>query len=208
MSGLHVACCLWDANRHSAAFSRCYDEAWVEKLYRGFARNLTIPFRFVVFTDRSRRFAEPAIDQIRLMSREPDYGALTEPYRLNEPMILCGLDTVIVRNIDHMAQHCLTADRIALPRDPYQPARSINGVQLVPRGHRRVFDEWRGENDMVWLRRFDVDFIDDIWPGQVLSLKFHKVRDLGLQDARIVYMHGEPKAPSLTHLPWIKEHWR
>lgn len=203
---LTVATCLWDANDKSQAFSRCYNEQWVEKLLRGFARNLTIPFRFVVFTDRDRKFSEP-IEQQNLITLNPDYGCFTEPYRLNEPMILVGLDTVIVRNIDHLAEWCLTGDKIALPRDPYQPERSINGVALVPAGHRVVFERWRGENDMEWLRQFPWQPIDDKWPGQVLSLKAHRIRDIGLGEARIVYMHGRPKQPDLGHLDWIREHW-
>lgn len=203
---LVVATCLWEANSNSQPFSRDYSEDWVEKLYRSFARNLTVSFQFVVFTDYEREFSEP-IEQRRLITTNPDYGCFTEPYRLNLPMILVGLDTLIVGNIDHMAQWCLTGDKIALPRDPYQPDRSINGVALVPAGQRRVFDWWRGENDMEWLRTFPWQPIDDLWPGQVLSLKFHDVRRKGLQGAKVVYFHGQPKANSLTHLDFVREHW-
>lgn len=203
---LHIAACLWDANRNSQAFSRCYDETWVEKLYRGFRRNLTMPFRFVCFTDRDREFKEPIYQQ-RLTTKEPGYGCLIEPFRLNEPTIICGLDMVVVGNVDHLANYCLTREFVALPRDPYRPERSINPVALVPSGYRRIFDDWRGENDMEWLRRFPCAFIDDLWPGHLLSLKAHRVRDLGPQGARIIYMHGEPKPPALVHLDWIKQHW-
>jgi hypothetical protein len=85
-------------------------------------------------------------------------------------MILVGLDTVIVRNIDHFAHYCLTGDKIALPRNPYNAEQSINGVALVPAGHRKVFDDWRGENDMEWMRKFPWQPIDDLWPGQVVSV--------------------------------------
>lgn len=206
MSGLVVATCLWSANRHTQDFSLGYTEEWVAKLYRGFVRNLTVPFRFIVFTDKYRTFAE-GIEQELLGSEEPDYGSFTEPYRLNEPMILVGLDTIVVGNIDHFAEYCLTADKIALPRDPYQPDRSINGVALVPAGWRKVFDDWRGENDMEWLRQFPWQPIDDIFEGQVVSLKAHKIRDVGLGNARIVYFHGRPKAPSLMNLDWVRKNW-
>jgi hypothetical protein len=203
---LTVASCLWSANKHSKDFSRCYNEGWVDKLYRGFARNLTVPFRFVLFSDRPRKFSEPIFQQ-PLVSKKLDYGCFTEPYKLNEPMILVGLDTIIVRNIDHMAEYCLTGDKIALPRNPYKPEQSINGVALVPAGHRKVFDDWRGENDMEWLRTFPWQAIDDLWPGQVLSLKAHRVRDIGIGEARVVYMHGKPKQPDLMHLDWVRNNW-
>lgn len=204
---LTVVSCLWDANVASQSFSRCYSESWALKLFNAFRRNLTVDHRAVLFTDRERNLPD-WIEQDQLLADPPGYGSMIEPFRLAEPMILVGLDTVIVGNIDHMARYCLEADRIALPRDPYQPARSINGVALVPKGFAHVAAQWGGENDMEWLRRFDTAFIDDLWPGHVLSLKFHKVRDLGLQDARIVYMHGRPKQDELGHLGWVREHWR
>lgn len=204
---LHVCATLWQPNDRSQKFSLCYDESWVNKLHAGFCRNLTRPFRFVVFTDRQRKFAD-GIEQERLATEVPHYGCLIEPFRLNEPMIMCGLDTVVLRNIDHLADYCLNARRMALPRNPYDLKISINPVALVPSGYRHVYDNWRGENDMDWLRQHQCAFIDDIWPGQVLSLKAHDVRRKGTQDARIVYFHGEPKPPSLMHLDWVREHWR
>lgn len=204
---LIVSTCLWDANEHTKDFSLGYSEDWVERLYRGFERNLTVPFRFVLFTERHRQFKEP-IEQLRLITVKPSYGCFIEPFRLNKPMILVGLDTIIVGNIDHYADYCMRGDKIALPRDPYQPERSINGVALVPAGHRNIFDFWRGENDMEWLRKFPWEPIDDAFPGECLSLKFHDVRRKGLQRARIVYMHGRPKPPALIQYPWVREHWR
>lgn len=204
---LHVATCLWDANKYTARNSGSYDEGWVEKLYHGFSRNLTIPFRFVVFVDREREFGGQRIEQERLSSATPTYGHFTEPYRLNEPMILVGLDTIIVRNIDHLAEWCFTGDKVALPRDFRDQRRSINGVALVPMGLRRIFDEWRGEKDMEWLRNFPWQPINDKWPGQCTSFKL-EVRPKGLRDSRIVYFHGRPKPSDVADLDWVKENWR
>src|ERR1044072_5686847 len=159
---LHVCTCLWDTNEHSLPASREYDESWVEKLYWGFKRNLTRPFRFVCFTDRIRSFPD-GIDQEPLLSAGPDgpiYGCFNEPYRLDAPMILVGLDTVIVGNLDRYADYCMKADRIALCRDPSpkHKTRSINGVQFIPAGNSHVYDEWVADgakvNDMEWLRRY------------------------------------------------------
>ena len=203
---LTVATLLWDANEKSQPFSRCYDETWVEKLYRGFGRNLTQPFRLVLFSDRRREFGEP-IEQRPLSSVRPGYADCIEPFRLGVPMILVGLDTIIVGNIDHLAGYCFSADQVALPRDPYAPERSCNGVALVPAGQERIYRDWRGENDMEWLRLQPHVFVDDLFPGQVVSFK-GSVRDRGLGDARIVYFHGVPKANELEHLPWVREHWQ
>lgn len=207
---LHVATCIWEPNKHSLPGSLAYTDEWVDRLYRGFKRNLSLRFKFVLFTDRDdRKFYEP-IHVERLSDPEPNYGSFTEPYRLNEPMILVGLDTVIVGNLDHFWQYCYSGDKIALCRDPYKPEQSINGIALVPAGFRWIWDEWNGENDMQWLRQHaeHTTFIDDMWPGHCLSLKAHDVRRKGLQGARVIYFHGRPKMPELGHLDWMREHWR
>lgn len=202
-----VATLFWQANDASYDFSRAYDETWVEKLYRGFARNLTRPFRFVCFTDRPREFCEP-VEQEPIRGRL-DYSACIEPYRLGEPMILVGLDTVITGNCDALADYCMTAERFAVPLDPYNPRQVCNGVALVPRGHERIALEHDGQtNDMEWVRRFSPAVIDQVFPGQVASYKVH-VKPRGLGDARIVYFHGLEKPPEIYQTtPWVREHWR
>lgn len=205
MPDLIIATLLWDANDESLPFSNMYDEAWVEKLYRGFKRHCTVPFEFMCFTEKDRTFSEP-ITQVRLSSEKPSYGDCIEPYSLNEPMILVGLDTIVTGNIDHLANYCLEAGKIAVPRDPFYPETVCNGVALVPGGHAWVFEDWDGENDMDWIRSMDVDVIDDLYPGEVVSFKGH-VKDYGLGDARIVYFHGEEKPHQLDH-DWIEREWR
>lgn len=200
-----VATLFWQANRHSKPFSSIYTEEWVEKLYRGFARNLTVPFRFVCYVDRPREFAEP-IGQRLLISKEPSYGDCIQPYELGEPTILVGLDTVVTGNCDHLADYCLSADVIALPRDPYRPVQACNGVALVPGGNAHVWTHWNGENDMVWMRKQEHVFIDDLFPGQVQSWK-GAVSKRGLDDTRICYFHGEAKPHQLAGNPIIEEHW-
>lgn len=201
-----VATLLWAPNRKSLPFSTCYDETWVERLYRGFARNLTQPFRFVCYTDRPREFAEP-IEQRQIASAVPSYSDGIQPYELTAetPMILVGLDTIVTGNIDHLADYCLTEDIIALPRDPYNTDRACNGVALVPAGNEHVYTAHRGENDMVWMRSQEHVFIDDMFPGDVTSWKCDPA---GRELALALYFHGDVKPHQLAHEPLIQEHWR
>ena len=200
-----VATLFWQANRKGQAYSSMYDTSWVEKLYRGVARNLTQPFDFVCYVDRAYAFAEP-INTRQIRSEVPSYADCVQPFEMGVPMILMGLDTVITGPIDHLADYCLTADTIALPRDPYRPSRACNGVCLVPEGNEHVFTAWNGENDMDWMRKQEHVLIDDLFPGQVQSFK-GAVRDQGLGDTRICYFHGAEKPHELAE-PWIAEHWR
>lgn len=204
-----VATLFWEPSGRSARWSKAYTVEWVERLYRGFKRNLTAPFRFVVFTDRMREYQEP-VEQIILANPQPGYGDCLEPYRLGVPMILVGLDTVITGNIDHLADHCLNADRIALPLDPYKPEQVCNGVALVPGGWERVWTEHdhntRPQADMERLRALPHDVLDHLFPGHVVSYKCH-VREQGVGDARIVYFHGPHKAHEVSD-DWVQKHWR
>lgn len=204
---LTVCSLLWEPNGASKGFSRCYTEEWVEKLYCGFVRNLTQPFRFVLFTDRDRVFSEPIEQIVQPDLGQGGYGDCIRPYAMNEPMILCGLDTVVVGNIDHLAEYCLTEKRFALPRDPNHPSIACNGVALVPAGHGLIGTAHEGENDMEWVRRFPHRLTDRLFPGQIVSYK-GEVEKRGLGDARIVYFHGLKKPHELQHVDWVKEHWQ
>ena len=136
------------------------------------------------------------------------YGDCTRPYQMNVPMILVNLDTLIIGSIDKFARWCLEhPGKLALPKHPYEPI-SINGVALWGGGNPDIFDTWRGENDMDWIRRFPHERIDELWPGRMVILKAHVARQGLPSAARIVYFHGRPKMPELMHLPWVRDNWR
>lgn len=206
-----ITSCLWEANETTMANSRCYDAAYAKRTFKSFKRQLSLPHRCVLFTDRHRDLPE-WIEQIV----EPDlgkkgYGDCVRPFVLNEPMIFAGLDTIAVNNIDHIAQWALTGTCPAMPRHPYFDL-AINGVVVTPKGWDRIATEHRGENDMKWMREFPHVLMDDKWPGAVQSYKAHvrpQEKQHGLSGTtKIVYFHGKPKPHELMHLPWVKEHWR
>ena len=214
-----IAICtgFWDANQFSKSFSRHYTEADVDALYRSFARHLTVPFRLICWSEKERSYSEP-IEQRRfrpeaLRNGAPHYGSMTQLYELNEPMILCGLDTIAVGNCDHLAAYCIGADKPAAPMDPFKPETVCNGVVLVPGGCKWMWEQGQYvSNDMDWIRDLYANkrlaTIDSLFPGQVVSYKGH-VRKTGLTaDTRIVYFHGEHKPHELPHVGWIDRHWQ
>lgn len=207
---INIAVALWDANPLSKQFSRHYTEADVCALYRCFARNLTMPFRFICWSEKERDYAEPAIEQRRLRDERPSYGSLTQCYELNEPTIMVGLDTVVVDNIDHIARYCLEATKPAVPMDPFKPERVCNGVTLVPAGNDWLWREWPGQNDMDWIidnwKAGRIVAFDKLFPGEIVSYKGH-VERRGLEGVRICYFHGEKKCHELGHVGWIARHW-
>lgn len=201
-----IATLLWDATTASFHYSRCYDESWAEKLYRGFARNLSRPMKMVCFVDRLREFKEP-IEQI-LIEGAPGYASCIQPYKLDVPMIVVGLDTIVTGNCDELADYCFYGDRVAVPLDPFFPDKVCNGVALVPGGLKHIlYDRHAGENDMDWIRQQNVEVLDKLLPGQVVSYK-GRVEKNGLGDARICYFHGERKPHELSHVGWVAREWR
>lgn len=207
---LTVTTCLWDANSQSRHFSRCYDESWADKLYRGFARNLTVPWRMVCLTDRERVFQEP-IEQERIAMRDIHYGACIEPFKLDCPQIFVGLDTIVVGNIDHMAAYCMSADRPAVPRDPFHgvsPWAKTNAVVLAPAGCKAMlYDGYANQNDMDWINTRETHLIDKLWPDHVVSYK-GRVQYVGLEDeTRIVFFHGAVKPHQIPHVGWVHRNW-
>lgn len=207
MGILTISACLWDANEKTEAFSKCYTDEWAVKYFNGFRRNLTCPVRAVLFTDRQRDLPEDIEQIVELDLGAHGYGDCVRPFKLNEPMIFAGLDTVVVGNCDKFARYCFEADKIALPKHPYEDW-SINGVVLTPAGQRRIFDDWRGENDMKWMRSWPHNRIDDLWPERVVSYK-KKVRGQGgpPSKARIVYFHGFPKMHEAMNEKFVRQHW-
>lgn len=202
-----IATLLWTPNEKSLSTSRAYDESWVDKLYRGFSRNLTKPFRMVCYSERQRTFAEP-IECVATLPEKPGYGDCIRPFELNTPMILVGLDTIVTGNIDHLADYCLTGRYLALPRDPYKPSQACNGVCLVPAGHGWLWSDWDGQgSDMERCREAEHSYIDAIFPGQVVSYK-GRARDKGIDDARLVYFHGDEKPHQQGMPAWVSENWR
>lgn len=206
-----IACAFWDANPLSKQFSRHYTEADVCALYRGFKRHLTVPFRFVCWSEKERDYAETEIEQRRLVDARPSYGSLTQCYELNEPTIMVGLDTVIVGNCDHIASYCFEAEKPAVPMDPFIPGTVCNGVTLVPAGNDWLWREYPGQNDMDWIRDSwkagRIVPFDKLFPGQIVSYKRH-VERVGLKpEMRICYFHGERKPHELPHVGWISRHW-
>jgi hypothetical protein len=206
MGTVTISTVLWDANEKTEENSRCFTDVWAHRFFNGFRRNITLPTRCVLFTDR-RRDLPAWIEQII----QPDlgcngYGDCVRPFQLNEPMIFAGLDTIVVGHCDKFARYCLESRVIALPKHPYEPV-SINGVVFCPAGQRRIFDEWRGENDMKWMRRWPHASMDNLWPGRIVSYKA-RVRGRGQGNAAIIYFHGKPKMHEALGDPVVAAAWR
>lgn len=196
---LTVVAVYYQAHPGVPSWSRCYTPDWVDKLARGVRRHYSQPFRFVCLTDQDYAFQEP-IETQRLTHTRWATACAQALMVEAERLVFMGLDTVIVGSLDDL---CAYSGQLAVPRDPYRTGQACNAVVLCP--PRPEIAAASAPNDMAVLDQFPHDWLDERYPGQVVSYKAH-VRDHGLGDARIVYFHGEPK-PSALSDPWVKEHW-
>lgn len=198
---------LWDANEHSLEFSRAYSDEWAIKLFNGFRRHCSLPSRCVLYTDRERNLPRHIHQVVQPDLGKNGYGDCIRPFEMNVPMILVGLDTLIVGNIDKMARWCVESPgKLALPKHPHEDW-SINGVTLWGGHNPAIFADWRGENDMDWIREFPHERIEALWDGKVKSWRAH-VRPHGIGKARVIYYHGRLKFNELADDPLVKAHWK
>jgi len=77
-----------------------YDASWVKKLQRAVDRNLTIPHRFVCFSD-----CDVTCERIPLIDGDHGFWSKMQLFRpgvLSGPTLFLDLDTVICSNLDSM----------------------------------------------------------------------------------------------------------
>jgi hypothetical protein len=207
-----VACVLFDGDEGVPDYSRgIFTEEWVDRLYRGVARNTTRRFRMVCYTDRPRSFSEDVIQRpIKLGYR--NCLSLLEPFADDlGRVVFMGLDTIIVGNIDRLMDY---DGPFAMLQDPWAP-RSCSGVMAYPYTPEiwQAFEAAHelhaatallGEHpsDMVYLATQPHVLLDDCG---IYSYKAH-CRGGVPADARIVYFHGREKPHELSH-DWIAQHW-
>ena len=178
-----------------------YNTTYVEKLYRGIKRNLTIPFEFICLVDQNYNFEED-IKAVRFKRSVDQYGwmSLMEMYRPD----LCegirftiGLDTIITGPIDDIVTSSVS--KFAACTDPMYPKQICNAVTLsTPEFCEEFWGMWEGNetklipesklilenvapvpSEMVLMRKYygDSPCIDKVFPHRILSYKVHVVEN-------------------------------
>ena len=174
-----------------------YDTAYVEKLYRGFKRNLTIPFDFICLVDKNYIFQED-IKPVRFKRSVDQYGwmSLMEMYRpeiCEGIRLTVGLDTIVTGPMDDILQ--AQVSKFAVCTDPMYPDQICNAITLsTPEFCEEFWGMWEGNeaklipesklilenvapapSEMVLMRKYygNSPCIDKIFPNKILSYKVH-----------------------------------
>lgn len=203
---------------------------YVENLRRGVSANLTVPHRFVVVTDD-----DPA-NYPGARAVPSRHGGWWEKLRLFEPglftdrVMFLDLDTVVLKNIDHIAAY---DGPFATLEDFWRPGRGLGPAVMLfdPAYAGTLYEEWaaegfpkNGHGDQAWLENRDqgrfrksVDILQRLFPGEFVSYKEHCTsrgrgwRDVADQvppptEARVVCFHGRPRPHEVGG--WVRNYWK
>ena len=147
-----IVTALFDGRHTSVPHSvGIYDESWVEKLYRGVARNYKGFFEFICLTDRNYHFKEP-IKQVRFSRSVDQYGwmSLMEMYRpdlCSGKRLTIGLDTIITGSLDDIIDWDLGDHKIGVCQDPYWPKEICNAITISGSSFCEEFWNYWRENE-------------------------------------------------------------
>jgi hypothetical protein len=112
-----------------------YDASWVDKLQRGVQRNLTIPHRFVCFSD-----CEVNCERIELESGDHGFWSKMQMFKagaLTGPTLYLDLDTVICGNLDDII-------------DCIQHEQFVMWIEADKNIHSSAFMYWQGDHSNLW----------------------------------------------------------
>jgi hypothetical protein len=195
-----------------------YSPIWVQRLAAGVRRNSPPCTRFVCLSDVN----VPGVETIPLQYDWPRWWPKIEAFRLPGRVMLLDLDKVVVGPLDDMLSW--TGER-AILRDFHRAGMIGSAVVLWEAdGMRSVWDAfirdpWKEINTERPLGRMDYfirdhigphEFVQDLFPGQVVSYKIHIGRRPVVKpprNARIVCFYARPKLDSLESTHWLRKEW-
>lgn len=196
-----------------------FDPRWVRALMRGVDLHLK-GHRFVCLTDWH-------FDGCTTYLLEHDWPRwwpkveLFRPGLFEESVLYLDLDTLAVGDLSEIASY---SGPFATISDFYHPPMLASGVMAwTPGPHtEQIYEAFLEDPDGimrshpnrmdVWLRKVapDGDRLQDLYPGQIVSLKDGKRRGVlreGVPDgARLVCGHGNPRLSS-PEAGWAHEMW-
>jgi len=223
MDFITIVCFLWNGDRW--AVMKDGGPMYVNILYRMVKRNLSMPFRFVCFTNVHSNYFDKRIEVLHFdppswMGCLPKLWMYNPEAGLKGQVLSLDIDVIIVGPLDDMASyrgdfcvrskfapgqaHKADGDIVGFRAEAMAGlwealARDPEGAEASTGGRERYFYRQHDACQDRW---------QDLYPGQVLSYKRH-VRRAGKlpKGAVIVSCHGRPRPHEIAE-PWAEECWR
>lgn len=220
---INVICFFWRGNDRPGWTEKQVGELYVNKLYRGVARNLSLPFTFFCFSDcydlnLDKGIIKKALITPSRMGCLPKLVAYNPAHEFKGRVVMMDIDLVVTGNLDEMFSY----DGYFMTRSTFIGKRQSGGdIAFFEAGtldwmwdllKRRTawLEKWTGGRERFVYRHYmhdTMDFVQDLYPGQLLSYK-RNIRHIKRlpKGTRIVSCHGKPR-PHEIEDEWIKEHW-
>lgn len=225
---LNVTCLYWkgpDDRRYPGWQNESLGVEYVNRLFRGVSRNMTVPFRFICFTNvegfytegvEIRAFDPPSWNGCfpKLWVHSPDSG-------LEGRVLTFDLDNVIVGSLDDFGRY----DKSFTTRMEPMRGRRMSAGDLLGFEAGETYGLWKnflntltfmeghadGDERIVYntLWKNRLKFWQEELPGQFISFKreVHLNRGVVPRNARVVTFHGKPRPHEVT-ADWVKECWK
>lgn len=182
---------------------------YVNALHRAVERNMTIPHRFVCFTD------DPTGIECETEPVEGDgwFAKLHLFKKFNEgQVVFFDLDTLIVGNLDFLAKF---NGKFAILQDFYRPKGYGSGMMSwrAPFGHEITEayvaagepDVPGGDQAFIERKVKNAKRLQEVFPRKIVSYKAHALAGVPL-GAAVVCFHGYPK-PHDFQFGWVRDVW-
>lgn len=189
-----------------------YTRMDVVRLERMVARHLTIPYRFYCVTNDH---AGLSCRTKHLPSALKGWWGKLYLHKLGlfgGPVLYLDLDTLIVDNIDFVADY---KGDFAILRDFYRPDGYGSGVMLWNTPQPHVWDLWfddpvihpLGDQGIMEICVPNADRLQDLWPEKFVSFK-ESCQEGIPKGAAVVCFHGAPKPAAFADDHWVSRIWK
>jgi len=223
-----VVCCLWGKWSDGVKY--------VNKLNRSTKRHLSVPHRFICFTDNTEQQGfdpEVEIRKIEVPSWKgnlPKLAIYDPKNNFTGRVLVFDLDHVIVGSLDDMATY---KGEFCTREDHYKKGssggdligfnsgyvnriwdffnRKTKAVERMSTGNKIHGSFGKVGQERIFYREFvkDMDFWERIYPGQIISYRLEAQKSESLpQQTRIITFHGKPKPHQILNPPkWMVDNW-
>ncbi|MHA1809364.1 MAG: methyltransferase domain-containing protein [Candidatus Heimdallarchaeaceae archaeon] len=194
-----------------------FDKQYVLKMKNMISRNVKTKHKFVTLSDINIS----GIETVKLIKGYKGWWSKLELFRMNGPVLYFDLDTVILDNIDSLANHVKNLKygsfEMLVPFNPLRKRRGkwASGIMAWHGDFSYIFREYspyncrhKGDQDFIYdvLRQKKININPINNSATVFSQKRH-CREGVPVEAQIICFHG-PQKPHKSDEKWVKEAWK
>lgn len=219
---LNVVCFFWKGSDRPSWQSEETGQVYINNLYRGVKRNLTLPHRFWCFYQKGLELElDEGIHAVPFDSPSwkgcfPKLKAFDPENGLSGRVVVMDLDMVVTGSLDEMFSY----NGYLMTRSTFVREQKSGGDIVFFRAGMFPFWTTLVDNPESFERKYGgrerfvyrdawkpyFDFVQDLYPGQLCSYKRH-VRRYGIpNNCRLISYHGRPRPHEIKN-PLLAQYW-